>query len=68
MRVLVAALALAVSAVAAHAQSLEEKYQAKLKEPFLTKAGWLLDYDKAREEAKKSNKLIFVYFTRSYSP
>ena len=68
MRVLVAALALAVCTARAHAQSLEEKYQAKLKEPFLAKAGWFTDYDKAREEAKKSKKLIFVYFTRSYAP
>ncbi len=68
MRILAAALAMAMSAAAAHAQSLEEKYQAKTKEAFLTKAAWTTDYDAAREEAKKSGKLIFVYFTRSYSP
>lgn len=41
---------------------------AKLAEEWLKKADWITDYDKAREEAKKSGKLIFAYFTRSYSP
>ena len=31
------------------------------------KANWIFDYDQAREAAKKSDKLIFAYFTRSYS-
>jgi hypothetical protein len=50
------------------AQSLEEKRDKKLQLPFLKKAVWITDFDKAREEAKKSGKAIFGYFTRSYSP
>ncbi len=67
MRLLVAAFVLTAAATAG-AQSNEMKYDAKLKEAFLTKASWLTDYDKARETAKKESKLIFAYFTRSYSP
>jgi hypothetical protein len=68
MRLTILALTLAASAAAAHAQSMEEKRDKKLKSEFLTKAAWLTDYDQAREEAKKGGKLIFVYFTRSYAP
>ncbi|MBM4062877.1 MAG: hypothetical protein FJ265_17550 [Planctomycetes bacterium] len=31
------------------------------------KAPWTFDYDVAREEAKRSGKLIFTYFSRSCS-
>lgn len=31
------------------------------------KAPWTFDYDAARAEAKKSGKLIFAYFSRSYA-
>lgn len=51
----------------AWAQSNEEKLEKKLKEPWLVEGGWITDYDKAREEAKKSGKLIFAYFSRSYA-
>jgi hypothetical protein len=47
---------------------LKQKRDAKLKEAFVTKAPWITDYDKAREESKKSSKFIFAYFTRSYAP
>ena len=59
---------LLASAAALHAQSLEEKRDAKLKSEFLKKAAWTTDYDAALAESKKSGKLIFAYFTRSYSP
>ena len=49
-------------------QSLEERRDKKLKDPFLSKASWITDYDKAREASRKTGKLIFAYFTRSYSP
>jgi hypothetical protein len=49
------------------AQSLEEKRDAKLAEPWLQNASWVTDYDKARSLAKESGKLLFGYFTRSYS-
>jgi hypothetical protein len=46
---------------------LEKKYQEKLKHDFFKKGPWLLDYDEARAEAKKTGKPLFVYFTRSYA-
>ena len=47
---------------------LKAKYTAKLALPFLKKAEWLTDYDKALATAKQSGKFIFAYFSRSYSP
>ena len=46
---------------------LKNKLNKKLAEPWVKKAPWITDYDKARAEAKKSGKLIFAYFTRSYA-
>jgi hypothetical protein len=40
---------------------------AKLAKPVFKKANWVFDYDKAREQAKQENKLLFTYFTRSYA-
>ena len=51
----------------ASAQSMEEKRDAKLAEAWLKNADWITDYTAAREEAKKTGKPIFAYFTRSYS-
>ncbi|MBL8695539.1 MAG: hypothetical protein JNJ88_15715 [Planctomycetes bacterium] len=48
-------------------EKMKAEYEKKLAKPFLKKAGWLTDYDKARAEAKKSGKLIFIYFTRSFA-
>jgi hypothetical protein len=45
----------------------KEKYEAKLKEPWLVDYGWITDYDKAREKAAADGKLMVGYFTRSYS-
>jgi hypothetical protein len=39
----------------------------KLAKDVFKKAAWVADYDKAREQAKRENKLIFAYFTRSYA-
>lgn len=39
----------------------------KLALPVFQKAHWTFDYDAARAEAKKSGKLIFTYFSRSYA-
>lgn len=39
----------------------------KMALPVFKKADWTFDYDKARAEAKKSGKLIFTYFSRSYA-
>ena len=63
-----AAALVALLGVHATAGDLEDKRDKKLKEPFIEKGHWLLDYDKAREESKKSGKPMLVYFTRSYSP
>ena len=52
----------------ASAQSMEERRDKKLAEPWVTKSAWFTDYDKAREASAKSVKPIFAYFTRSYSP
>lgn len=52
----------------ARADTNEEKRDKKLAEGWVTKAPWITDYDRAREEARKSGKPIFAYFTRSYAP
>jgi hypothetical protein len=59
---------LAAMASAALAQSMEDRKRAKLAEPWLKNAEWIVDYDKARKEAELTGKPIFAYFTRSYAP
>jgi hypothetical protein len=52
-------------------QSQEELIQRraeKLAKPVFQKAPWMFDYDAARAKAKEEGKLLFTYFTRSYSP
>ena len=39
-----------------------------LAEAWLDNAAWILDYSEAKAAAKKANKPIFAYFTRSYAP
>jgi hypothetical protein len=65
MRVAVVTLALASLAAA---QTLEERLEKKLAEPFVKNAAWELDYDAARKRAGETGKLVFAYFTRSYAP
>jgi hypothetical protein len=48
-------------------EELTAKRTEKLAKPVFTKAPWVTDYDQAREQAKKENKLVFAYFTRSYA-
>ena len=65
-----ATLALSASLLAQQQKSQEELIQMrdeKLAKPVFKLANWNTDYDAVREEAKKSNKLIFAYFTRSYA-
>ena len=50
------------------AQTMEERLAEKLKEPFATNVPWVLDYADAMKKAKDEKKIIFAYFTRSYSP
>ena len=62
------ALVLALGAPAVAQDALVAKRDAKLAESWVAKSDWITDFDEARETAKKSEKLIFTYFTRSYSP
>lgn len=48
-------------------EELKQQREEKMAKEVFTKADWTFDYDKAREQAKKSGKLIFAYFTRSYA-
>ncbi len=48
-------------------EELEKRYAKKLEGPWIAKGKWILDFDEARARAKREGKLIFVYFTRSYS-
>ena len=48
--------------------ALATRRDKKLKAEFLQAAPWITDYDEARAKARKTNRPIFVYFTRSYAP
>jgi len=67
-------LAAALLAAPLHAQGGDEqaelraKYEEKIAKEFVSAGGWLLDYDEARAKAAEEGKLLFTYFTRSYSP
>ena len=68
-RAILTAAVVALAARAATAQEgLEEKKAQKLASEFLKKADWILDYDQAREQARKTGKAIFALFSRSYAP
>lgn len=58
---------LVVAASPCSAQDLEAKYKAKLAEGWIKSPAWITDYDAARKAAKEQGKVIFAYFTRSYS-
>ena len=63
-------LSLALLAAPGFAQDVEElkaKRDKKLQEDWFTSNPWTSDYDEARKRAKESGKVIFAYFTRSYS-
>jgi len=66
-----ATLALLAAALPARAQdnqdAMKENLAHKLEKPFFKKTKWITDYDEAKAAAKKSGKLIFAYFTRSYA-
>lgn len=49
-------------------EEFQAKYEKKLEKEFISYGGWITDYDMARERAEKEGKLIFAYFSRSYSP
>lgn len=49
-------------------EQLKKQRTDKLAEPWVSKFPWVTDYAKAKEQAKKDQKMIFAYFSRSYSP
>jgi len=46
---------------------LERKLKKKLEARWIKSPKWITDYDRARAEAKRTGKVIFAYFTRSYA-
>ena len=48
-------------------EDLKHRKEHKLAAEFLKKATWFTDYDAARGAARKQDKVIFAYFTRSYA-
>jgi len=61
-------LAPALMAQGPSQEKLKERYDKKIAEDWVEKGGWILDFDKAKAIAKKENKVVFAYFTRSYTP
>lgn len=55
-------------AAAGQAEDLEANLRAKLAQPFVKNAAWVMDYDQALQASKASQRLVFANFTRSYSP
>ena len=49
-------------------EDLISRKEQMLGEAFLKNADWILSFAEARKQAKAKGKLIFAYFTRSYSP
>jgi hypothetical protein len=62
-----AALVLALAAVAG-ADTLEDNLAEKLKKPFASNAAWVQSLAEAKKLAGEKGKVIFAYFSRSYSP
>jgi len=56
------------SPLAAQDKDFQKLYDAKISESWVSNGGWILDLEEAKARAKKENKLIFAYFTRSYAP
>jgi hypothetical protein len=57
-----------VAAAAPPQGDLKKLYEEKLTHEFIRFGGWVTDYDEARATAKRENKVLFVYFSRSYAP
>jgi len=55
-------------AAAGQAEDLEANLRAKLAQPFVKNAAWVMDYDQALQASRASQRLVFAYFTRSYFP
>ena len=59
---------MSLSATAVAQDTMEAMLEAKMAKEFIKSATWVTDYDQALEQAKKDNKLVFSYFSRSYAP
>jgi hypothetical protein len=46
----------------------QAKYEAKLELEFIEYGGWITDFDEAMAKAKREDKVLFTYFSRSYAP
>jgi hypothetical protein len=64
---LLASSALAQGRTPPSQEQLKENRANKVAEKWFTDAGWIDDYDVAREKASESGKLILAYFTRTYA-
>ena len=62
------AVTLGAPAQSSDLEALIEKRDAKLAGEWRSQAQWVVDFDQAREQSKKSGEIIFAYFTRSYAP
>jgi hypothetical protein len=49
-------------------EELVAKLEEKLAKPFVAEGPWMLDYEAALAQASAEDKLLFVYYTRSYAP
>ncbi len=64
---------LAAPAAQARAQTqtqdqLRANLEKKLAKDFVESGSWRLDFNEAKAEAGRENKLLFVYFTRTFAP
>jgi hypothetical protein len=57
----------AVSAEPLVPDDYQAKYEAKLELDFIEYGGWITDFDEAMAKAKREDKVLFTYFTRSYA-
>jgi len=57
-----------LSAQGASQEDLKKLYDTKVSENWFTGGEWTADFSVAKARAKKEGKLVFAYFTRSYSP
>jgi hypothetical protein len=67
MKITLAGLAVAVLAMSAVGQSMEDKDKEKMEKEFVSKIAWETSLSAAKERAAKEGKLIYGYFSRSYA-
>ena len=62
------ALVLAIGSAHGQQEKFKANYEKKVQEAWFVDGKWIEDFDAAKAKAKKENKVVFAYFTRSYSP